>query len=188
MLDQNENVASGWKWCARAPPRVWCWLRLGLFFNSRDERVFLQCKPLLLYNFPQIFIISPLSRDKSLKNRLQSPTFIPQMVIDVWNIGYCFLTDHVPDKTHVLLWLYSPPYPQKLLLKLMTMAWFWNYGKIPCEDGYDYPKPWNLCKIWESVFNKITLWRKTSLRLSKLYLDSRKQVLGGTDKNNLFRE
>ena len=130
MLDQSRNVAYGWKWCLRAPPRVWCWLILGVFFNSRDERVFLQCGPLLLYNFPQIFIISPLSRDKSLKNRLQSPTFISQMVIDVWNIGEVFLTDHVPNKTHVLLacWNFY------VMLYLWTIAaefiWIWPLWKF----------------------------------------------------------
>ena len=128
-----------WKRRLRAPAMVWCWFSLELFLNRRYEGFFLHFKHLFLYSFSLIFSILPLSGARFLKNRLQSSTCIPQMVIVVFNIIEIFVIDHVPDKTNVFIWPYSLPSLWNMLLNLMTKTSLRIYGKMFSKDPFDYP-------------------------------------------------
>ena len=89
----------------------------------------------------QLFTISPLSRRRIVKKRIQSPTCIYQLVIVVETMREDFVIDHVPDKTHVPIWPYSSPSLQDILLNLMTHPDLQNFREFPPKYGFDNPKP-----------------------------------------------
>ena len=130
-------ILASWKWRFRAPPTVLCRLSLELFFNIRGEGSFLHCKHLFLYNYPLIFIFSPLVGDRLMKKRFQISTYISKMVIVVWNMREVFVIPSVPNKTHVLILVDSHPYIHNLYLNKMTHTIFQISGKLDCEDQFD---------------------------------------------------
>ena len=80
---------------------------------------------------------------------------------------YFFSFQHVPNKTHVSISSYSPPYPWNIHLKLMTQTGIWNCGKMHFEYHFDSSKSWNLCKNSKSLLYIIQWWRKPSFGFLK---------------------
>ena len=61
------------------------------------------------------------------------------MVTVVFNIREIFVIDHVPDKTHVFIWPYSPPALRNMLFDLMTQTRLGISRKYPLKIPSSLP-------------------------------------------------